>query len=76
MRPDPRTLPKRFGATVRSVRHKSGLTQMQLAEKADLSLNYIGEVERGEKLVSLETVFRVSHALGITGADMLKKAGI
>ncbi|MBI2814255.1 MAG: helix-turn-helix transcriptional regulator [Opitutae bacterium] len=55
---------------------KADLTQMQLAERADLTLNYIGEIERGEKLASVETVVRLAGAFGITGADLLKRTGV
>jgi transcriptional regulator with XRE-family HTH domain len=55
---------------------KAKLTQMALAERADLTLNYVGEVERGEKLASLETVVRLASALNMSGADLLKKAAL
>jgi transcriptional regulator with XRE-family HTH domain len=69
-------LPKEFGKTVRGLRLAADLTQMALAERADLTLNYIGEIERGEKLVSLETIMKVAGAFGITGAELLRKAGL
>ena len=47
---------------------------MEFAEKADLSLNYVGEIERGEKMASLETIIRLSAGLDITGAELLAKA--
>ena len=49
---------------------------MEFAEKADLSLNYVGEIERGEKMVSLETIVRLSTALGLKGAELMAKAGL
>lgn len=76
MSSDLRSLPKKFGNAVRDVRTKADLTQMAVAEKADLTLNFVGEIERGEKLASLETVVRLSGALGISAADLLKKAGL
>lgn len=71
---DSRHLPKRFGKTVRELRLAAELTQMEFAEKADLSLNYVGEIERGEKMASLETIIRLSAGLDITGAELLAKA--
>ena len=76
MSSDFRQLPKRLGNALREMRLKAELSQMALAEKADLTLNYVGEVERGEKLASLETVVRLARALGVTGAELLKKAGL
>lgn len=49
---------------------------MVLAEKAGLTLNYIGNVERGEKMPSLETVIRIASAFGMSGAQLLAKAQI
>lgn len=71
---DYRHLPKQFGRTVRELRQVAHLTQMELAEEADLSLNYVGEIERGEKLVSLETVVRLASALGLKGGELLTKS--
>ena len=55
-------LQKAFGAAVRAEREANALTQEKLAENAELSLNYIGNLERGEKMASLETVVRVAEA--------------
>ncbi len=48
------------------------MRQEDLAEKADLSVNYIGMLERGEKVPSLETFITIANALGVS-ADMLLK---
>jgi len=61
---------------VRELRLAGRMTQMEFAEKADLSLNYVGEIERGEKMVSLETIVRLSTALGLKGAELMAKAGL
>jgi transcriptional regulator with XRE-family HTH domain len=74
--PSDSRLPKQFGKTVRELRLAGGWTQMGLAERADLTLNYIGEIERGEKLVSLGTIVKVAAALGTSGADLLRKSGL
>ena len=50
------------------------MIQIALADNAELTLNYVGEVERGEKLASPETVVRVAKALGLRGSDLLAKA--
>lgn len=71
-----RHLPKHLGRTVRNLRLEAGLSQIQLAEKADLNFNYIGSIERGEKLASLETVVRLARAFKMTGGELLSRAGI
>jgi transcriptional regulator with XRE-family HTH domain len=76
MPPRHRQLPKQFGATVRTLRKKAGLTQLKLAERADLALTYVGEIERGEKVVSLETIRQLGEALSLSAAELLKRAGI
>ncbi len=46
------------------------LRQEDLAEKAGLSVNYIGALERGEKYPSLETFIVIANVLNVT-SDML-----
>ena len=57
-------------------RRAKHLTQQELAFEAGLSLTYIGEIERGQRMVSLDTVQRLARAFGMTGAQLLIKAGI
>jgi transcriptional regulator with XRE-family HTH domain len=51
------------GEAVRSRRKKLGLSQEELAEKTDLTRNYIGDIERAEKKITLETLARIAMAL-------------
>jgi transcriptional regulator with XRE-family HTH domain len=51
------------GEAVRSRRKKLGLSQEELAEKTDLTRNYIGDIERAEKKITLETLARIAKAL-------------
>lgn len=46
-----------------------GLTQRMLAEKMDCSQQYISNVLKGEKNMSLETICKIGNALGI---DIIK----
>ena len=46
------------------------LRQEDLAERSALSANYVGMVERGEKIPSLETFIGIINALGVS-ADMV-----
>ena len=59
-----------IGKNIRKFRLMKKLRQEDLAEKAGLSTNYIGAVERGEKLPSLETFIIIVNALGVS-ADMV-----
>jgi transcriptional regulator with XRE-family HTH domain len=69
-------LPRRFGAAVRAERISHRMSQERLARSADISPTYVGEVERGEKIASLEIVVRLARALRLTGAELLRKAGV
>lgn len=46
------------------------MRQEDLAEKTDLTTNYIGMIERGEKIPSLETLINILNSLGVS-ADMV-----
>ena len=62
--------PKILGANIRKYRKQIGITQEQLAEKIGKSVNYIGMIERGEKIPSLETFINILNSLGVS-ADMV-----
>lgn len=57
---------KIVGDAVRELRKAAGLSQEKLAEKADLHPNYVGEVERGEKTISVDALLRVAAALKVS----------
>ena len=59
-----------IGKHIRSFRLSRKLRQEDLAERTGLSTNYIGMVERGEKIPSLETFITILNELGIT-VDMV-----
>ena len=65
-----------IGKNIRSYRIKRKLRQEDLAEMTDLSVTYIGMVERGEKIPALETFIKILNALEISAdiilADVLK----
>src|SRR5699024_5663085 len=61
---------KSIGKNIRKYRLMKKLRQEDLAEKADLSINYVGAIERGEKTPSLESLIAIINALGVS-ADMI-----
>jgi transcriptional regulator with XRE-family HTH domain len=69
-------LQRQLGHTVRTERQARHLTQQQLAFDAELSLTYIGEIERGQRMVSVDTLQRMARALDLSAAQLLTKAGI
>lgn len=53
-----------FGQNVKYLRNKKRLSQIQLAEKADVTFNFINDIENGKKWVSPVTLSKLSVALG------------
>jgi len=60
-----------FGRRLRELRQSRDLTQEALAEAADLSGNYISDLELGLKVPSLTIIVRLSQALDIAASDLL-----
>ncbi len=60
-----------FGRRLRELRQSRNLTQEALAEAADLSGNYISDLELGLKVPSLTIIVRLSQALDTSAADLL-----
>lgn len=59
-----------IGKNIRKFREIKKLRQEDLAEKTDLTTNYIGMIERGEKIPSLEAFINILNSLGVS-ADMV-----
>jgi transcriptional regulator with XRE-family HTH domain len=57
---------RRFlGQRLRALRKQRGLSQERLGERSSLSGKFIGEVERGEKSISIDSLYHVSVALDV-----------
>jgi transcriptional regulator with XRE-family HTH domain len=67
---DPKIL---LGQRVRELRSKMGVSQERLAVMAHIHRTYMGSVERGEKNISLESLVRIAHALGVRPEKLLSK---
>jgi transcriptional regulator with XRE-family HTH domain len=62
-----------FGAVLRSIRNDRGLSQEELAFKADIHRNYVGLLERGVRQPSLATIFYIADALNLPASDLVAK---
>jgi len=60
-----------FAKMVRNRRYDLGLTQEELAEKADFHVNFIGGIERATRNPSLTSIIRLAEALKIPPRDLL-----
>lgn len=63
---------KSLGLKIREARLKKGYTQEVLAEKADIGVMYIGEIERGIKMPSMKVFIKIVEALDISADYVLR----
>ena len=57
---------KAIGRRLRAARREKDLTQEKLAELADISESFLGHIERGGKVLSVETLAKLANALGLS----------
>lgn len=65
-------LPAAIGQRVRRLRHAVGISQEELAERADLHRNYVGSVERGERDIGITALARLVRALEVSLAEFFE----
>ena len=65
---------KDLGKRIKEERHKLNLTQEQLAEYANISTSYMGQIERGERNVTLDTLIRITNRLNVSIDYLLKES--
>lgn len=58
------------GAKIKTLRTQMGLSQVELAEKAKSQDTYIGEIERGNRNISLKMLAKVASALEVSVEDL------
>ncbi|WP_138519037.1 helix-turn-helix domain-containing protein [Limnobacter alexandrii] len=61
-----------FALRLREARQCLGISQEVLAERAELHRTYIGQVERGERNISVDNMEKLSRAVGFELWEMLK----
>lgn len=66
---------KIIGQRIRNYRTKKGLSQEKLAELAGYHPTYIGQLERGEKNATLESVEKIASAMDISLSELFDKLG-
>jgi len=66
---------KIIGQRIRNYRTKKGLSQEKLAELAGCHPTYIGQLERGEKNATLESVEKIASAMDISLSELFDKLG-
>jgi transcriptional regulator with XRE-family HTH domain len=71
MQKEERQVAARVAAEVRRARLAHGWSQLALAEKAGLSMNYVGMVERAEHLPTVRVLLRIGRTLGIKVGELI-----
>src|SRR5260370_16597607 len=61
----------RFGATVRNLRLRLGVSQEELAERAELHRTYIAGIEAGGRNLTLKSITKLASALEVSTSELL-----
>lgn len=64
---------KKLGNNIRTLRRQKGLTQEKLAEVADVNEKDLGEVEGGDRNISIEKLVKLAKALEVPPATLIEK---
>jgi len=62
---------KDLGIRIRNLRNDAKLTQEELAELADISTVYLGEIERGKKVIGIDKFINIVKALKVSADYVL-----
>jgi transcriptional regulator with XRE-family HTH domain len=57
---------------LRRLRHAAGLSQEELAHRADIDRTYISSIERQQYAASIEVVDRLAKGLGTEASELLQ----
>lgn len=62
-----------LGKNIATQRHQQKMTQEQLAEFSDLTINYLSKIERGQaKKISAESLYKIAQALNVSMNDLIE----
>ncbi|MBI5479937.1 MAG: helix-turn-helix transcriptional regulator [Deltaproteobacteria bacterium] len=65
-----------IAANVRAQRAQLGLSQAQLAERADLELRHLQRIERGRTNFGVVTLVWLAEALGVRPGTLLRRSAL
>ncbi len=60
-----------FGSIVRKKRESLGISQEKLAELSELNANYMGCIERGERNVGIDTIYKIAKGLQTNAKNLM-----
>lgn len=61
---------------LRRSRHVKKMTQEELADRAGLSVRYVGAIERADVSASVTVLGRIAKALGVEATDLIKRTTV
>ena len=61
-----------LGNAIRERRKALSLTLAQMAQRTNVSLGYLSQIELGKNSASIETLYRISLGLGIKMSDLFQ----
>jgi transcriptional regulator with XRE-family HTH domain len=67
-----KNIQRAFGKRVRALREARDWSQETMGEACDLHWTYIGQVERGERNLGIQSVYKIAKGLKITMAELMK----
>ncbi len=65
---------KKIGQRIKKLRKNAGVSQMKLADLAELDRTYITSVENGKRNISIINIEKIVKALGLTLKDFFNDA--
>jgi transcriptional regulator with XRE-family HTH domain len=73
--PDPGSVSRQIGATVKRLRNSMGLTLGEVAKRSDISAGMLSRLENGDVSPSLETLGALTAALGVPLSNLFTDIG-
>ena len=67
------TVEERFGKSVRYYRNLAGISQEELSFRSGLHRNYVSDVERGRRNVSIKGIEKIAKGLGVDMIEIFKR---
>ncbi|MDR1324272.1 MAG: helix-turn-helix domain-containing protein [Candidatus Margulisbacteria bacterium] len=60
-----------IGQTIRTLRKKQGVSMEYLADRANIHLTYLAQIEKGSRNISVKTLWQIAAALNIKPVSLL-----
>lgn len=61
-----------MAVNMRRIRHDRNLTQEELAARAEISMRYVGSIERARVAASVSVLGKLANALNVDPCDLIK----